>query len=152
ITNYGVNGVTAALFSFGLGAAIGNFLSGRIPMNYLTSGLIFSLSGLALVLAIFTFLIQNPISALIIVFLFGLGAFGTIPILQTKMITGAKEAPTLAATSAASAFNVANAVGAWLGGVLLSNGFSFLVISLAGALITVIGLIITLFSKYTVKQ
>ena len=102
--------------------------------------------------AIFTFLIQNPISALIIVFLFGLGAFGTIPILQTKMITGAKEAPTLAATSAASAFNVANAVGAWLGGVLLSNGFSFLVISLAGALITVIGLIITLFSKYTVKQ
>lgn len=152
ITNYGVNGVTAALFSFGLGAAIGNFLSGRIPMNYLTSGLIFSLSGLAVVLAIFTFLIQNPISALIIVFLFGLGAFGTIPILQTKMITGAKEAPTLAATTAASAFNVANAVGAWLGGVLLSNGFSFLVISLAGALITIIGLIITLFSKYTVKQ
>lgn len=152
ITGYGITGVTAALFSFGLGAAIGNFLSGRIPINYLTPGLIFSLSGLTIILALFTFLIQNPISALVIVFLFGLGAFGTVPILQTKMITGANEAPTLAATTSASAFNVANAAGAWLGGVLLSADFSFMIVSFVGALITMIGIVITLFSKYAERQ
>lgn len=149
ITGYGVIGVTAALFSFGLGAAIGNFLSGRIHMEYLTSGLLFALSGLTIILILFTFLIQNPISTIFIVFLFGLMAFGTIPILQTKMITGAKEAPTLAATTSASAFNVANAGGAWLGGVLLSTGFSYMIISFAGALITMIGIIITVFSRYS---
>lgn len=152
ITGYGITGVTVALFCFGAGAAIGNFLSGRIPMEYLTSGLILSLSGLTLILALFTFLIQNPISAMFIIFLFGLGAFGTVPILQTKMITGAREAPTLAATTSASAFNVANAGGAWLGGALLHAGFGYMIISFAGAVITMIGIIITLFSKYADRK
>lgn len=100
-----------------------------------------------LILLSFTLSIQTPVTALLIVFLFGLGAFGTVPILHTKVIDAAKEAPTLAATAGASAFNLANAGGAWIGGLALHAGFDFTVLSMIGAFITNIGFTLTLLSR-----
>lgn len=45
---------------------------------------------------------HNAILAIIICFLFGFGTFGTTPLLNSKIILSAKEAPLLASTLAAS--------------------------------------------------
>lgn len=72
---------------------------------------------------------HNAILAIIICFLFGFGTFGTTPLLNSKIILSAKEAPLLASTLAASIFNVANFLGAIIGSILLSIGLPYLMIT-----------------------
>ena len=55
---------------------------------------------------------HSAILAIIICFLFGFGTFGTTPLLNSKVILSAHEAPLLASTLAASVFNIANFLGA----------------------------------------
>lgn len=141
---FGVTGVTATLFSFGLGAVIGNFASGKVQENRLTEQLMMTFGMLAIVLIIFTFLMQYSFLALLISFLFGAGTFGTTPILNSKIILAATEAPMLSGTIAASVFNVANFVGATFGTLLLDNGLTFTMITFVAAGIIIFGLFLTL--------
>lgn len=106
----------------------------------LTERLIFVLIGLALVLALFTVLIQFSWLAFIMAFLFGIGTFGTTPILNAKIIIGAREAPALSGTIAASVFNLANAIGASIGTGLLQVGASYTLITLTASAIILFGL------------
>src|SRR5690625_4035481 len=121
---FDVTGITLFMLVLVIGAVLGNYASGRIVPYQLTNKLMFVLIGLAVVLALFTTLIQFPILAFIMAFLFGIGTFGTTPILNAKIIIGAREAPALSGTIAASVFNLANAIGATLGTGLLNMGRS----------------------------
>jgi len=141
---FGVTGVTAGLFSFGLGAVVGNFASGKIREDRLTEQLMIALGALAVVLALFTFLLQFSALALVISFLFGAGTFGTTPILNSKIILPAKEAPLLSGTIAASVFNLANFIGATLGTLLLQDGLTYRMITLVAAGMIAFGLILTI--------
>jgi DHA1 family inner membrane transport protein len=58
--------------------------------------------------------------------------------------TFAGEAPTLAAAANISAFNLANAIGAYLGGETLRAGFDLPAVNVTGALITAVGLLFAL--------
>src|SRR5699024_10785779 len=127
---FDVTGITVSLLFFGVGAVFGNFASGRIVPNQLAENLMFVLIVLAIVLALFTTLIHFSILAFIMTFLFGAGTYGTTPILNAKIIIGAREAPALSGTIAASVFNLANAIGATLGTGLLNAGVSFTFITL----------------------
>src|SRR5699024_9758141 len=140
---FDVTGITVSLLCFGVGAVLGNFASGRIVPNQLTEKLMFVLIGLALVLALFTTLIQIPVFAFIMTFLFGVGTFGSTPILNAKIIIGIKEVHTLSGTIAASVFNVANAIGATLGTGLLNTGVSFTFITLVASGMILFGLLLT---------
>lgn len=140
---FGVTGITFSLLFFGIGAVMGNFASGRIVPNKLTERLMFVLTGLAIVLALFTTLIQFSVLAFMMAFLFGIGTFGTTPILNAKIIIGAKEAPALSGTIAASVFNLANAIGATLGTGLLHAGSSFTLITLVASGMILLGLLLT---------
>lgn len=140
---FGVTGITVSLLFFGIGAVIGNFASGRIATHKLTERLLFVLAVLAVVLALFTTLVQFSVLAFIMAFLFGVGTFGTTPILNAKIIIGAKEAPALSGTIAASVFNLANSIGATLGTALLHGGASYTVITLTASGMIVFGLLLT---------
>src|SRR5699024_11219982 len=98
ITGFGVTGVTISMLFFGIGAVIGNFASGRIMPYKLTERLIFVLIGLTIVLALFTTLIQSSALAFVMAFLFGVGTFGSTPILNDKIIIGASEGRGLSGT------------------------------------------------------
>ncbi|MBY7145080.1 MFS transporter [Virgibacillus sp. NKC19-3] len=136
LAGFDVTRLTIGLFLFGLGAVIGNFVSGRIQPEVLTERLIMSLAILGIVLISFTFLLMNPFLTYIACFLFGAGTFGTTPILNAKIILAATEAPALSGTIAASVFNLANSIGATLGSFLLTNHFSFREITfIAGGMI-----------------
>lgn len=141
--NFDVTGITLSMLFFGIGAVLGNFASGRIAPYQLTKRLMLVLIGLALVLILFTTLIQFSLLAFIMVFLFGIGTFGTTPILNAKIIIGAREAPALSGTIAASVFNLANAIGATLGTGLLNIGASFTIITLVAAAMILFGLLLT---------
>ena len=65
---------------------------------------------------------HSAILAIIICFLFGFGTFGTTPLLNSKVILSAHEAPLLASTLAASVFNIANFLGAIIGIDTIING------------------------------
>ncbi|CEI82613.1 MFS transporter [Oceanobacillus oncorhynchi subsp. incaldanensis] len=125
IAGFDVTSITIALFLFGLGAVIGNFVSGSIQPEVLTERLIVAMTILGTVLIAITFLFMNPILTYVACFLFGAGTFGTTPILNAKIILAATEAPALSGTIAASVFNLANSIGATLGSLLLTNQFSY---------------------------
>ncbi|WP_204466787.1 MFS transporter [Shouchella xiaoxiensis] len=144
---FGVTGVTLGLFSFGVGAVIGNFTSGRVVPRALTKTLMLALLVLAVVLAVFTVLLQVPALAIVVCFLFGAGTFGTTPLLNAKVILAAKEAPMLSGTVAASVFNLANAIGATLGTVFLNNGFSYQMITWIAAGMILFGFVLTLITS-----
>ncbi|QQK81932.1 MFS transporter [Salicibibacter cibi] len=146
--DFGVTGVTAGLFFFGLGAVVGNFASGNIHPNRLTERLIVVLGLLAVVLAAFTFILQFSAFAFVMTFLFGAGTFGTTPILNTKIILAAKEAPSLSGTIAASVFNLANAIGAALGSLLLSAGLTYTMITLVAAGMIAFGMFLTILTHH----
>ncbi|WP_200410996.1 MFS transporter [Virgibacillus salexigens] len=140
----GVTGITVAFFCFGLGAVIGNFVSGRIRPDFLTERLILALAILAMVLVAFTFMIQLTPLAFVMCFLFGAGTFGTTPILNSKIILGGKEAPSLSGTIAASVFNLANSIGATLGTLLLHSGANYRWITIIAASMIILGMILTI--------
>jgi len=67
-----------------------------------------------------------------------------VPALQARLMDVAGDAQTLAAAAALnhSAFNVANALGAWLGGSVIALGLGWASTGWVGALLAVIGLVI----------
>lgn len=93
---------------------------------------------LTIILTLFTWTVHDKPLASIIVFLFGFTAFATVPLLQTKIVQTAKEGSTLAAAVNISAFNLANAVGAYLGGETIRACFNMASVNLTGAVITAI--------------
>jgi DHA1 family inner membrane transport protein len=62
--------------------------------------------------------------------------FGTVPGLQTRIMLYADTAPTLASSANIAAFNVGNALGAWIGGITISMGLGYTSPLWAGAAIT----------------
>jgi len=65
-----------------------------------------------------------------------------VPALQARLMDVAEDAQTLAAALNHSAFNIANALGAWLGGSVIALGLGWASTGWVGALLAVIGLVI----------
>ncbi|QQD84233.1 MFS transporter [Jeotgalicoccus sp. ATCC 8456] len=125
IAGMGDFGVTFSMLMFGTFAVIGNFSSGRIQPGKLTGAVTLVILFLAIVLFGLTFMLEVPYLAYLAAGLFGLGTFGISPMLNSKIIFAAVTAPALAGTLAASVFNLSNSIGASLGSLLLTNGFSY---------------------------
>ena len=69
-----------------------------------------------------------------------------VPVLQTRLMDVAHEGQSLAAALNHSTLNVANALGAWLGSVVLSAGLGYEWPSRVGAALAVAGLVLALIS------
>ncbi|QKY70639.1 MFS transporter [Lentibacillus sp. CBA3610] len=143
--DFGVTGITTGLFFFGLGGVVGNLVSGKFQPPRLTERLMAALGIFAVVLALFTFLLPYAPLTFVMCFLFGAGAFGVVPILNSKIIIGAPEAPSLSGTIAASVFNLANSIGATLGTILLNTGLTYTMITFVAAGMMLFGMLLTIF-------
>lgn len=115
-------GITAALFAYGFGGVVGIFYAGKVPFHLLTRSMIGVMIALMAILAAFPFVSGHPAGAIIVTFLFGAGAFafGTVPLLQTKVVAASEHGTTIATSVSIAAFNLANALGAWIGGLILN--------------------------------
>ena len=99
----------------------------------------------AATLALYTFAVGHFWTITLSVFAIGLGgALG--PVLQTRLMDVAGEAQTLAAALNHSAFNTANALGPFLGGIAIAHGLGLASTGLVGASLALSGLVIWAFA------
>ncbi|MEB8342721.1 MFS transporter [Streptomyces endophyticus] len=132
--------VTLLLALFGVGATIGNLMGGRLADHSLRRTLFGGLASLVVVLSFFPLLMRAEWSAALAVFLLGMAAFTTGSPLQLIVMEKASAAPSLASSANQAAFNLANAGGAWIGGLALAAGFGVTSPATAGAALAVLGL------------
>ncbi|MBY8865698.1 MFS transporter [Streptomyces sennicomposti] len=133
VTGFSDGSVTWLLVLFGLGMVGGNLVSGRFADRALMPMLYVSLSALAVVLALFTLTAHNKVAAAVTIVLIGALGFATVPPLQKRVLDQAHGAPTLASALNIGAFNLGNALSAWLGGLVIAAGFGYTAPNWVGA-------------------
>jgi len=136
--------VTAMLVLYGVGLAVGNVLGGRYADRTLYGTLIVSLIAVILLLVIFTVTMSSSVVVVPLIFLWGIASFAVVPPLQSLVVQEASEAPNLASAMNIGAFNLGNAVGAALGGGVISAGLGLPAVALAGAGTALLGLLMVL--------
>ncbi|MBB3664746.1 MULTISPECIES: MFS transporter [Prauserella salsuginis group] len=132
--------VPVVLALFGAGMTAGSLIVGPLADRALRPTIYGSLMALAVALLVFWFAIDAPWSAVVMTVVLGAVGFGVTAPLQVLIMQKAGRAPTLAAASNHSAFNLANAGGAWLGGVGISAGLGYASPAIIGAVLAVVGL------------
>ncbi|TAU88072.1 MFS transporter [Rhizobium leguminosarum] len=133
--------VPIMLVLFGVGMNAGNFIGSWLADKSLLGTIGGSLVYNIVVLTIFSLTAANPYMLGLSVFLVGCG-FAAGPALQTRLMDVAADAQTLAAASNHSAFNIANAIGAWLGGLVIAWGYGFAATGYVGAALSFLGLFV----------
>ncbi|TCA08417.1 MFS transporter [Rhizobium leguminosarum] len=133
--------VPIMLVLFGVGMNAGNFIGSWLADKSLLGTIGGSLIYNIVVLTTFSLTAANPYLLGLSVFLVGCG-FAAGPALQTRLMDVAADAQTLAAASNHSAFNIANAIGAWLGGLVIAAGYGFAATGYVGAALSFLGLFV----------
>jgi len=146
ISGFAPGAVSPILLLFGAGLVVGNLLGGKFADRYLMPTLVLSLMLLAGVLVLFWFTSAYKMATLVTVALLGVAAFATVPPLQMRVLAKAGGAPNLASSANIAAFNLGNALGAWLGGVTIDHGPGLHAVTLVAACITFSGLLVALLS------
>lgn len=140
LTGLSDSSTTLVLALYGVGMTLGTLVAGPLTDRALRPTLYGGLALLAAGLVVFYFAVHSTVGALItITFIGAMGSLITTPV-QMLLMAKAKNAPTMAAASNHSAFNLANAGGAWLGGLAISAGWGWASPSLVGAALAVAGL------------
>lgn len=147
VTGFSEAAVSPILLVFGVGLIVGNLLGGRLADRRLVPTLLGSLVALALVLAVMTFALHSKPAAIVFAGLLGVAAFATVSPLQLRVLQKAEGAgQNLASSFNIAAFNLGNALGAWLGGAVIDRGPGFGAVTWAAAFVTVLGLLVALWS------
>jgi DHA1 family inner membrane transport protein len=139
--------LSALVFSvFGVGMTFGNLVIPRFADRALMPTAGWLLVGSAIVLAAYPLAAANLWSVSLDVFLIGVGgALATV--LQTRLMDVSGDAQSLAAALNHSAFNVANALGPWLGGMVIAAGFGFTSTGYVGCALALGGLAVWAISR-----
>jgi MFS transporter, DHA1 family, inner membrane transport protein len=122
ITGFTPHAVTLVLLLFGLGLTVGSTLGGKLADWRVMPSLIGFLLAIVVILTIFAGTMHAAIPAMITIFVWGVLAFAIVPPLQILIVDRASSAPNLASTLNQGAFNLGNASGAWLGGLVIGAG------------------------------
>lgn len=139
VAGLSVANVPLVLALFGCGMVAGNLLGARLADRSLMKTIGGLLVWSVVVLAGFVFAAEHVVTAAIGTFLVGtIVAIG--PALQIRLMDVAGDAQTLAAALNHSAFNMANALGAWLGGVAITAGLGWTSTGWVGAVLGIAGL------------
>lgn len=142
----------AVLMVYGIGMTIGNGVGGALSDRNTEYSILFALVFLVATSLVFYFGAHNLWLATIA---FGfLAFFGAvlIPSLQLRLMIVAGDAQTLASALNQSALNIANAMGAALGGLVVGAGFNYNATSLVGVVLASLGIIVWIVSQVTAKR
>ena len=132
--------VTPVLALFGVGTTVGTLLGGRLGDRY---GFAFVAAGMlasAAVLVAFAFLARSPVAAVVLLVLFGAIGFSMGPVVQNGVIEAARlRGGSMVSAANQGAFNLANALGAALGALVISAGLGYTAPMWVGAALAVAG-------------
>ncbi|NIF24837.1 MFS transporter [Pantoea sp. Tr-811] len=136
--------ITAMLVLFGIGLTLGNLWGGKAADRSIERTLLVSLAVLVAVLLVFPATLGGSLPTAVAILVWGIASFALVPPLQMRVMEAAKDAPNLASAVNIGAFNLGNAIGAALGGAVISAGLGYPAVSYAGAGMAVLGLVLTL--------
>lgn len=137
--------VSPILLVFGGGLVLGNLIGGRLADVRLRTTLLSSMAALGMVLAAMSLGFDNPIASVVLTGLLGAAGFATVPPLQSWIMSttnGAGES--LAASLNIAAFNLGNALGAWIGGIVISQEAGLKALPLAAAAFPALAILVAL--------
>ena len=132
--------VAFALVLIGVGFTLGNSLGGRLADWSLDGATLLILATLALTMAVLPLLLTTQLGAAIGLVVWGAAAFGIVPPVQMRVMQAAAQAPSLASSVNVGAFNLGNALGAALGGLVISLGWGYAAVPWVGAALAASGL------------
>jgi DHA1 family inner membrane transport protein len=146
VAGFSNGAVSWLLVIFGVGLCVGNVVGGRSADRALMPSTYAVLGSLVAVLVLFAVLLHWQIAAAITLFVFGMVGFATVPLLQSRVLQQASDAPALASAANISAFNIGNAVGAAVSGWALAAGWNTVSPNLIGAAFTAVALVLAVVS------
>jgi DHA1 family inner membrane transport protein len=124
ISGFTATKVPLLLLLFGVGCLIGITIGGKYADRYPLGNLYIGITMLMVVLATLSVTANSKAATMIILFLFGVAAFGINPALGAWVMRESGDAP-LAASVNTSSFNIGNTIGPWVGGLGLSAGLGY---------------------------
>ncbi|MEU1509409.1 MFS transporter [Kitasatospora sp. NPDC005748] len=145
LTGFADGAVPLLLLAYGVGAAAGNFVGGWLSDRSLMAsqvGLLGLLTGGLLVMWAVS---GGTVLTAVMVFVIGALGFSVIPGMQTRVLTTASSAPTLAIAVNASGYQLAAALAGWLGGRVI-DGPGLRSVYLAAAGVTVLGILLSAYA------
>ncbi|GAA4843063.1 MFS transporter [Saccharopolyspora rosea] len=148
VAGYSAGAVTWLLVLFGSGMFLGNLLGGKFADRALMPMLFVTLAALAGALLLFTVTAHSRVLAAITLPAIGALGFATVPPLQKWILDQASAAPTLASAANIGAFNLGNALAAWLGGVVIAAGFGYTSPNWVGAALSGTALLLSLLAAF----
>ncbi|QXZ80233.1 MFS transporter [Rhizobium sp. L51/94] len=141
VAHLSVGMIPVVLALFGIGMNVGNVVGSRLADISLKGTIGGMLAFNVVIMTLFSMTAAEPVMLCICTFLIGCG-FAACPAVQTRLMDVAADAQMLAAASNHSAFNVANALGAWLGGIAIAWGYTAAATGYVGAILSVGGLVV----------
>ncbi|MDN3242587.1 MFS transporter [Glycomyces tritici] len=126
VSGFDTGAVPWLLILFGIGLTGGNLLGGRLADRALMPTLYGTIAAATAALVVFAFAAPYAVPAAIMVFVLGAAGFAMVPVFQTRVMEVAKEAPSLASSVNAAAFNVGIALSAWFGGLAIDGGLGLI--------------------------
>jgi MFS transporter, DHA1 family, inner membrane transport protein len=146
VTGFADSTMTPLLVLFGVGMTAGNLLGARLADRALMPTVCLALTAEAVVAALFLLTVHNRVAAAVTIVLFPMTALAVLPALQSRLVGLAGGAPNLAAASIHAAFNIANSIGAWLGGLTIAAGYGYASPNAVAAGLAVLGVLVALAS------
>lgn len=148
VSGFAAQTVPWLLVLFGVGTFVGNIYGGKAADKSLNKSLGIILMLLTVVMAAFAMSAQSQIMTVILLLLMGTVGLATAPGLQLRMMKYASDAPTVASGTNIAAFNIGNALGAWLGGMALDEGYGFVSPLWVGAALSLVALMVVILGSF----
>jgi MFS transporter, DHA1 family, inner membrane transport protein len=147
VAGFASSSVTWLLVIFGVGMTAGNIVGARLADRALMPTILGALSAEVVVALVFLLTSHNKIASGITIFAFPFTSMAMLPAIQSRIVTMAGGAPNLAAASIHAAFNIANFIGAWLGGLAIGFGWGYSSPNGVAAVLAFLGLGVALWSR-----
>lgn len=151
VSHFSLAEVPAVLVLWGMGMVCGNILGGWMADKSLLPAIFAMLFWNIGCLGLFALVAQWKWAVLLALFLLGNG-FALVPALQSRLMTVASDAQTLAASLNHSAFNLSNAIGASLGGMAIAGGAGWAATGWVGAALASGGVVFMVLSVIASKR
>ena len=132
--------IALSLSLIGIGFTLGNVIGGRMADWSLDGATKVLLAALAMIMFVLPLAFPLHMTAAIGLLAWGAAAFAVVPPLQMRVMQAAKDAPGLASSINVGAFNLGNALGAALGGGVITLGLGYIAVPIAGGSLAAAGL------------
>jgi DHA1 family inner membrane transport protein len=142
VTGLPASAVPVFLLVFGASGFVGNLVAGRMGDWSVIRSVVIGLAGLGVSLGLFALAAPYAVPALVVLALTSVLASVLVINLQLRLMQVAGTAQTLAAASNHAALNLANALGAWIGGVVIAAGYGYTAPSVVGVGLAAVGLVV----------